>query len=161
MDFFSGGILGSLLGGLFRLAPEILKFFDRQGERSHELKMFQLQTDLEKLRGEFRVEHRYVEHSSEQLEAISSAFKQQGEADKRAWKWVASLSALVRPGVTYILFGMYVAYKIIMVSYALDSGAHWREALVSLWTTEDFGMLNMILTFWFVGRTIEKYRGSN
>lgn len=161
MDFFSGGILGSLLGGLFRLAPEILKFFDRKDERLHELKMFTLQTDLEKIRGEFRIEERYVEHGSAQLEAISEAFKQQGEADKKAWKWVASLSALVRPGVTYILFGMYVSYKILMITYALDSGAHWKEALVSLWTAEDFGMLNMILTFWFVGRTIEKYRGSN
>ena len=155
MDFFSGGILGSLLGGLFRLAPEILKFFDRKDERLHELKMFTLQTDLEKIRGEFRIEERYVEHGSAQLEAIGEAFKQQGEADKKAWKWVASLSALVRPGVTYILFGMYVAYKIIMITYALDSSAPWKEALVSLWTAEDFGMLNMILTFWFVGRTIE------
>ena len=161
MDLFSGGILGSLLGGLFRLAPEILKFFDRKDERLHELKMFTLQTDLEKIRGEFRIEERYVEHGSAQLEAISEAFKQQGEADKKAWKWVASLSALVRPGVTYVLFGMYVAYKIIMITYALDSGAPWKDALVSLWTAEDFGMLNMILTFWFVGRTIEKYRGSN
>jgi hypothetical protein len=161
MDFFSGGILGSLLGGLFRLAPEVLKFFDRKDERLHELKMFTLQTDLEKIRGEFRIEERYVEHGSAQLEAIGEAFKQQGEADKKAWKWVASLSALVRPGVTYILFGMYVAYKIIMITYALDSSAPWKEALVSLWTAEDFGMLNMILTFWFVGRTIEKYRGSN
>jgi hypothetical protein len=161
MDFFSGGILGSLLGGLFRLAPEILKFFDRQGERHHELKMFELQTDLEKLRGEFRIEGRYVDHSSEQLDAIAAAFKQQGEADKRAWKWVASLSALVRPAVTYILFGMYVSYKILMISYALDSGANWKESFLTLWTAEDFGMLNMILTFWFVGRTIEKYRGSN
>jgi hypothetical protein len=161
MDFFSGGILGSLLGGLFRLAPEVLKFFDRKDERLHELKMFTLQTDLEKIRGEFRIEERYVEHGSAQLEAIGEAFKQQGEADKKAWKWVASLSALVRPGVTYILFGMYVAYKIIMITYALDSSAPWKEALVSLWTAEDFGMLNMILSFFFVGRTIEKYRGSN
>ena len=27
-DILSGGILGSVFGGLFRLAPEVLKFFD-------------------------------------------------------------------------------------------------------------------------------------
>ena len=32
-------LLGGLLGGAFRLAPEILKWFDRQGERGHELAM--------------------------------------------------------------------------------------------------------------------------
>ena len=32
-------LLGGLLGGAFRLAPEILKWLDRNGERSHELSM--------------------------------------------------------------------------------------------------------------------------
>ena len=27
-DILSGGILGSVFGGLFRMAPEVLKFFD-------------------------------------------------------------------------------------------------------------------------------------
>ena len=32
-------LLGGLLGGTFRLAPEILKWIDRKGERGHELAM--------------------------------------------------------------------------------------------------------------------------
>ena len=28
-------LLGGLLGGAFRLAPEVLKWLDRKGERSH------------------------------------------------------------------------------------------------------------------------------
>lgn len=159
MEFFTSGILGSLFGGLFRIAPEIIKLFDRRNERDHELNMFRLQTDLEKLRGEFRVEERYVDHSNATLDAIGQAFKQQGIADSKAWKWVASLSALVRPGITYILFGLYVAYKLAVVSYAINSGASWQELAMMGWTMEDFAMLNMILTFWFVGRAIEKYRG--
>lgn len=43
----ASGLLGSLFGGLFRLAPEIIKFLDRKDERRHELSMFTLQTDLE------------------------------------------------------------------------------------------------------------------
>lgn len=159
MEFLTSGILGSLFGGLFRLAPELLKLFDRKNEREHELNMFKLQTDIEKLRGEFRIEERYVEHSNATLDAIGEAFKQQGIADSKAWKWVASLSALVRPGVTYILFGMYVIHKVIIMSYAMNTGATWQELAVTSWTMEDFAMLNMILTFWFVGRSIEKYRG--
>ena len=30
IDLIGGGVLGSLLGGLFRLAPEVLKFLDRK-----------------------------------------------------------------------------------------------------------------------------------
>ncbi len=29
-DVLSGGILGSIFGGLFRMAPEVLKFFDKK-----------------------------------------------------------------------------------------------------------------------------------
>ena len=32
-------LLGGLLGGAFRLAPEFLKWLDRKGERGHELAM--------------------------------------------------------------------------------------------------------------------------
>jgi len=37
LDLLGGGIFGSLLGGLFRLAPEVLKWVDKKNERSHEL----------------------------------------------------------------------------------------------------------------------------
>lgn len=157
-ELLSGGLLGSIFGGLFRLAPEVLKFFDKANERKHELAMFTLQTDLEKMRGEFRMEERYVDHGISQLEAIQEAFKEQSATAQASYKWVAALSALVRPMVTYILFGLYVAVKIITISYALNSGASWHDIATRHWTAEDFGMLNMILTFWFVGRAIEKYR---
>lgn len=159
-EILGGGLLGSIFGGLFRLAPEILKFFDKANERKHELNMFRLQTDLEKMRGEFRVEERYVDHSVSQLEAIQEAFKEQSATASASYRWVAALSALVRPMITYILFGLYVVVKSITISYAINSGATWHEVATQHWTAEDFGMLNMILTFWFVGRAIEKYRSA-
>lgn len=156
LELLSSGLLGSLFGGVFRLLPEVIKFFDRKNEREHELSMFKLQTDLEVTRGEYKLENRYVDHSVAQLEAINSAFQQQGQADSKAWKWVASLSALVRPGVTFVIFGMYVVFKITTMIYGIQTGAIWTELIQNSWTTDDFGILNMILTFYFVGRTIEK-----
>lgn len=156
VEFFTSGILGSVLGGLFRLAPEILKQFDRVNERGHELKMFTVQTDLERQRGTQRLEEKYVDYSTEQLNAIQEAFREQSQTATKSYMWVAALSALVRPLVTYVLFGMYVLTKVVIISYALTHSADWSLVLQANWTTEDFAMLNMILTFWFVGRTIEK-----
>lgn len=156
-EFIGSGILGSLFGGLFRLAPEVLKFFDKKNERDHELKMFTLQTDLEKIRGEFKVEERYVDHSVSQLEAIKEAFKEQSATAIASYKWVAALSALVRPMVTYVLFGVYVVYKLALLYIGHAAGVPWTDLAIRSWTAEDFGLLNMILTFWFVGRSIEKY----
>jgi hypothetical protein len=44
-----------LLGGAFRLAPEILKWLDRKGERGHELAMQDKALEFEKLRGAQRM----------------------------------------------------------------------------------------------------------
>lgn len=158
VEAFGSGILGSIFGGLFRIAPEVLNWLDRKNERSHELEMFRLQTDLEKVRGEFRMEERYVEHSTAQLDAIQAAFREQSVTASASYPWVAAASALVRPMVTYVLFAMYVAFKVTVMVYALYGGASWLDVIKNNWTVEDFAMLNMVLTFWFVGRAIEKYR---
>ena len=151
-------LLGSLFGGLFRLAPEFLKWLDRKNERAHELSMFRLQTDLEKQRGTFSLEEKYVDHSTAALDAIQEAFKEQSATAIASYKWVAAASAMVRPGITYVLFGLYVAVKIVILTYSMQSGALWRDVLVANWSQDDFAMLNMVVTFWFVGRAIEKYQ---
>ena len=160
-EVLGGGLLGSVFGGLFRLAPEVLKWLDRKDERSHELRMFSLQTDLEKMRGEYKMEEKYVDFSKANIDAIGQAFKQQAEADKKAYKWVASISALVRPGITWLLFGLYTAVKIITIMYAVNSGLPAIQIMQEVWTADDFSMLMMILTFWFLGRSIEKRESRN
>jgi hypothetical protein len=156
LETLGGGLLGSIFGGLFRLAPEVLKWLDRKDERLHELKMFTLQTDLEKVRGEYRMEEKYVDFSKASVDAIGEAFKQQAKADSKAHKWVASVSALVRPGITWLLFGLYTTVKIVSICYAVNSGLPAMQIMQEVWTPDDFSMLMMILTFWFIGRSIEK-----
>ena len=159
-DILSGGLLGSIFGGLFRLAPEILKFLDKKNERLHELNMFRLQTDLEKMRGEFRVEEKYVDYSVQQLDTIKAAFEEQSETAKAAGWFVAAVSALVRPGITWALFGMYATVKAAALALAFQTGADWKEVVTACWDANDFALLMMVLTFWFVGRSIEKYNKS-
>jgi hypothetical protein len=156
-ELLSGGLLGSVFGGLFRLAPEILKFLDKKNERSHELNMFQLQTDLEKMRGQFRMEEKYVEHSVAQLDAIKEAFREQSETAKNAGWFVSAISALVRPGITWALFFMYAAVKVAAIYMAFLTNAPWYEVIQQTWDADDFGIFTMCISFWFVGRSIEKY----
>ena len=157
-DLLGGGLLGSIFGGLFRLAPEILKLLDKANERKHELNMFRLQTDLEKLRGQFKVEERYVDYSIQQLDTIKTAFQEQQATAKQAGWFVSAISALVRPGITWAVFGMYAAVKIATLVLAFQSQAPWYEVIVKVWDQDDFALFTMILTFWFVGRSIEKYQ---
>lgn len=157
-DLLGGGLLGSIFGGLFRLAPEILKHLDKKSERLHELNMFRLQTDLEKLRGEFKVEERYVDYSIQQVDAIKAAFQEQAQTAKQAGAVASFITAVTRPGLTWIAFGVYVAVKAAGLTIAFQTGAPWSEVLLKSYDEDDFAMLNMMLTFWFVGRSIEKYQ---
>ena len=157
IELLGSGVLGSLFGGIFRLLPEVLKWLDRKDERKHELDMFKLQTDLEKQRGQLRIEERYVDHSVAQLNAIQEAFKEQSAAAAASYPWVAAASALVRPSITYVLFALYIVVKITVLVYAFMSGATWLEVVQKHYDAEDFAMLNLIITFWFVGRAIERY----
>ena len=158
LDILSGGLLGSIFGGLFRLAPEVLKWLDKKNERAHELSMVTLQTDLEKMRGQFKMEEKYVDYSVNQLDAIKEAFKEQATTAKEAGWFVAAVSALVRPGITWALFFMYATVKAAALVMAFQTGGHWTEVVTKVWDADDFAMLNMCLTFWFVGRSIEKYQ---
>lgn len=157
-EVLSGGLLGSIFGGVFRLAPEVLKWLDKKNERAHELSMFTLQTDLEKMRGQFKMEEKYVDYSANQLDAIKEAFKEQATTAKEAGWFVSAVSALVRPGITWALFFMYATVKAAALVMAFQTGGHWTEVIIKVWDADDFAMLNMCLTFWFVGRSIEKYQ---
>ena len=157
-ELLGGGLLGSIFGGIFRLAPEVLKFLDKKNERQHELSMFQLQTDLEKMRGEFKMEEKYVDYSIQQMDTIKAAFQEQAETAKAAGWFVAAISALVRPGITWALFFMYAAVKAAALVIAFKTGADWTEVISKCWDEDDFGVFTMCITFWFVGRSLERYK---
>jgi hypothetical protein len=80
LDILSGGIFGSLLGGIFRLAPEVLKWLDKKNERSHELEMFKNQCQLEAQRGSQKLEEigpqRAADDDTGVLDAFNSAISQ-------------------------------------------------------------------------------------
>jgi hypothetical protein len=91
-----------------------------------------------------------------EMEAIGDATREQGETARAAGWFVAAMSALVRPLVTYWFVVMYSAVKIVTMQMAVNDGAFWKDVIVSNWTADDMSMLMMVLTFWFVGRVYER-----
>ena len=53
---------------------------------------------------------------------------------------------------------MYIAVKVAGLTIAFQADANWADVITKSWDEDDFAMLNMMLTFWFVGRSIEKYQ---
>jgi hypothetical protein len=151
-------LLGGLLGGAFRLAPELLKWLDRNGERSHELAMQDKALEFEKLRGAQRMGEigaaADAAWNTGAIEALRDAVHTQGE--KTGVAWADALSSSVRPVITYLLVSMYCTVKVSTFIGSVYAGAEFGAALLAAWSEADQALLAGILNFWFLSRTMEK-----
>lgn len=153
-------LLGGLLGGVFRLAPEFLKWADRKGDRAHELAMQDKALEFEKLRGSQRMEeigaNADATWNTGALDALKESIK--GQGDKTGVKWVDALSASVRPVLTYWFMTLYCVAKTAAFAAAVASGAGWGTAAIAAWTEEDQALWAGVLNFWFLGRVFDKVK---
>ena len=82
-------LLGGLLGGAFRLAPEVLKWADRKGERAHELALQDKALEFEKLRGAQRMAEigsaAEAAWNTGALEALRESVAAQGRPSQARW----------------------------------------------------------------------------
>jgi len=149
-------LTGGIVGGVLRLFPEVLKVFDTKNARKHELQLLEAEMKFAALRSEHVMKQTEASMTVAELDAISEAIKEQGETSRKAGWFVAALSALVRPLVTYWFVGLYSAVKIVSMHLATKSGEDWMSVIIRHWTEDDMSLLVMILTFWFVGRVYER-----
>lgn len=151
-------LLGSLLGGLFRFAPEVLKWIDRKGERSHELAMQDKALEFEKLRGTQKMAEigaaADAAWNAGALEALKESVTAQGRTS--GVKWADALSVTVRPIITYWFMALYCAAKTAAFASALNAGADWGQAVLNAWTEADQALWSGVLNFWFLGRVFER-----
>lgn len=160
LEILGGGIFGSLLGGIFRLAPEVLKWLDKKNERQHELAMFEKQCELEKERGAQKLAEigaqREAAVDSGVMDAFKAAIDQQTEMVKAAGGWVASLSASVRPVVTYWILGLWSFIHCWLAWNAWSVGMPPIEAFKVMMTADFSALVSGTLNYWFLDRTLAK-----
>jgi hypothetical protein len=152
-------LLGGVFGGVLRLAPEALKLFDRKSERKHELALLNAEMEFARVRGEIAMRQVEATMLQSELDTIGKAFEEQSKTATAAGWFVAAISALVRPVITYAFVGAYFAVKGASFSLAIEQDGNWRDVILSLWTQDDVTILFMIVSFWFVGRVWERGRG--
>lgn len=160
LDILSGGILGSIFGGVFRLAPEVLKWLDKKNEREHELNMFKNQCELEAQRGQQKLAEigaqREAAVDTGVMNAFNAAINQQAEMVKAAGGWVASLSASVRPVVTYWVLFVWSFIHVWFAWNAYIGGALATEVFKTMMTPDFSALLAGTINYWFLDRTLSK-----
>ena len=160
LDILSGGLLGSIFGGVFRLAPEVLKWLNKKSEMAHELSMFKFQCDLEAQRGQQKLAEigavREAAVDIGVMNAFQSAIEQQATMVKAAGGWVASLSASVRPVVTYWVLFVWSFIHVWFAYNAWLNGAPAVEVFKTMMTPDFSALLSGTINYWFLDRTLSK-----
>lgn len=155
-------ILGTLLGGLFRLAPEFLKFLDKKNERAHEAAMFDKQIEADKVKAAAAQALEETRGANAlnlaDVNAIIEATKAQ--AVQTGVKWVDAINALVRPGLTF-WWCIVLETAVLVCSYLAlrAAGKTTVEAIMQIWGPEREAIVASIISFWFVDRALRKMSG--
>jgi len=153
-------LLGSLLGGVFRLAPEVLKWIDRKGERGHELAMQDKALEFEKLRGAQKMAEigaaAQEAWNTGALAVLRESVASQGTIT--GVKWADALSISVRPIITFWFMTLYCAAKTCAFIAAIGAGTDWSAAVIAAWTDADQALWSGVLNFWFLGRVFDRVK---
>lgn len=150
-------LIGLALGGIFRLIPEFLKLRTQKVDQAHELRMTQLQLEIDKARATQQLD---LVHA--QAGVVSAAGEMQAWADAIANQgkptgvpWIDGLSASVRPVLTYWwLMVLYTACKAITIYLAVESQQGLAEIAAQIYTEFDRAVASSMMSFWFVDRSL-------
>jgi hypothetical protein len=151
-------LLTMLGGGLMRLLPELLAFLNKTTDNTHELAMLDRQFQLEQTRAASRQATVEYQGGMDQMLALLDAQKAalQGQMQPLGIWWVDALNFLVRPLTTYYVLVLYGVAKVALFMTALHAGGNIWGAALQVYDDEDRAILTGILSFYFVGRVVDK-----
>ncbi|MEW5745279.1 MAG: hypothetical protein AB1805_07585 [Nitrospirota bacterium] len=142
-------ILGSLLGFGSSLVPQLFKFFQDKRDKEHELKVMEVQMQMQAAGHAQRLEEINVQGDIEE----SKALYQSAQPILSGVEWVDAvisfLTSSVRPVITYSFFALYAWVKAAQYAKAQDVAA--------IWSPEDMAIFCTIVSFWFGSRTMQKF----
>lgn len=145
-------ILGSLIGFLASVFPEIMGLFKGRQDNQQELAMYQLQLQAMQIQGSQKMDELVAQTDMTSI-AAAHAPQQMTEI-----KWIDGLNGTVRPVIAYALFLLYAGIK----SYQLyHMGTAITDTPWLYWTEEDQAIWASIVCFYFGSRQMGKYRAAN
>jgi len=164
-------LVSFLMGGL----PKVLDFFQDRADKSHELKLAQMQTERElQLAAAGYVAQQHIEEikldeiktQTQSTEKVSLIDAQQAEMqaiyahdtslNEGTSQWMKDLRASVRPVITYGFFFLLVAIDATLAYKGITSGVEFNVLADQLWDNETQALFASIIAFHFGGRAFGK-----
>lgn len=156
-------VLGFIFGGIFRLAPELMKFMDKKDERKHELALLDKNMEADRLRGEMQI--RQIEAEADvvlgkaEIDAIIAATQAQGQ--KSGVRWIDGFNALLRPLIAFWWVIVLYSGSLCVQFYALVWKFHESipTAVLTVFGDQEKAIALSIIGFVFVDRAIRRGSG--
>ena len=144
-------LLGSLLGFGTSFLPEVLNFFKAGQDHKHKLESMQLEMELMTKRSELQLN---IMDKQAEIKETEGLYKHDS---MDAGGFINALRGSVRPVITYVFFGLFVAIKVTALIALMNSGNDLGRSLSLIWDENTSGLFAAIMSFWFGGRSISKY----
>lgn len=140
-------LLGSILGFISSLFPELINIFKDKRDKKHELEILHIQIEREKAGIQGKLEEVQIKAITAETKALLGTYK-------TGIEWVDALNGTVRPVLAYAFFALYACLKIMAWADLPDS----VPVIVyqSLWTEEDSCIFAGIISFYFGSRAMQK-----
>jgi hypothetical protein len=150
-------LLTTLVSFLTGGVPKLLDFFQNKSDNKHELEMAQLQftQQLELQKAGFSLQKDLEEIKYDELQTTTAGTEREAlyqhdiEIGKGASTWVINLRAMVRPSITFGLFGLLVCVELFGFYFAVHTGTTYQLAMSNLWSADMQTVWASIVAFWF------------
>lgn len=145
----------SAIGGfLASVAPLLFQWLTIKDNNAHEVEMERLrqQGAREKTAGE-------VDIANTQVDARQADHIYEYASGASGYKFVDALAVFIRPFVTLVFFMFYLAMKMGLFIYGVNSGYDLGQLVKLLWGEEDAAIFGAIMGFWFGNRVIMRTSG--
>jgi len=164
-------LISFLAGGL----PKLLEFFQDRADKSHELKLAQMQTEreLQLLQAGYAAQQKVEEIKLDEIKVQTAADERQSliaaqqsememiykhdiSLNEGTSQFIKDLRASVRPVITYGFFFLLVGIDATLAYKGLTSGIDFTLLADQLWDNETQALFASIIAFHFGGRAFGK-----
>ena len=144
-------LIGAIVGLFSGALPEAMKYFKQRQDNAHELKVMELQMQVQAQGHTERLEEINTQADIADSQALYKAAEQKITGVRWADATITLLISSVRPVITYAFFGLYAAVKLSM----------YQGSMAELWTEMDMAVFSTLISFWFGSRSMEKFYKRN
>jgi hypothetical protein len=137
-------LIGSVVGFGASFAPKILDYFQDRADKKHELAVMERQAEI-------KLDQTAIEANIREIESLH-----EHDAKVSGGGFIDGLRASVRPIITYLFMGLFLAAEGTAYILLLKSGINAADAVQLIFDDEIMAIWSSILAFWFGSRSIKR-----